>query len=296
MNAADTELFERERPRLVGLSYRLLGSVSDAEDVVQEAWLRWRRTDRSGIERPQAWLTTVTSRIGLDLLRARQRDRIDYVGPWLPEPLVQPLDKDDPARVAEVTDSLTTAYLVLLETLSPPERLVLLLADVFAEPFASIAVTVGKSEATCRKIAERARTKVRGLGEDRSRDAAAESLATAWEFSAALLSGDVEHVKALLADDAILVSDGGKDAHAARRPVRHASRIARLLCNIARRIPAGVQMEPVWINGSPGVLATVDGAPVFAQALDVNHHVVTRVHIIVAPDKLANVERRVDLV
>ena len=145
MSVSDVERFEHERPRLVGLAYRLLGSVADAEDVVQEAWLRWQQTDRDAIEQPAAWLTTVTSRIGLDRLRARQRDRADYVGPWLPEPIVVPMDTADPAHHAELSDSLTTAFLVLLEELSPTERLVLLLADVFDQPFAEISTILGRS-------------------------------------------------------------------------------------------------------------------------------------------------------
>ena len=152
MSVADVERFERERPRLAGLAYRLLGSLADAEDVVQEAWLRWQQIDRDAIEQPAVWLTTVTSRIGLDRLRARQRDRADYVGPWLPEPIVVPMDAADPAHHAELSDSLTTAFLVLLEELSPTERLVLLLADVFDQSFAEISAILGRSTDACRQV------------------------------------------------------------------------------------------------------------------------------------------------
>ena len=142
-------IFEAERPRLLGLAYRLLGSVVDAEDVVQEAWLRFARVDPDGLDRPAAWLTTVVSRLGLDRLRQRQRDRADYVGPWLPEPIVAEPSRPgvrpeaDPADAAELADSLTTAFLVLLEQLNPQERLALLLADVFGEPFRDIAGVLG---------------------------------------------------------------------------------------------------------------------------------------------------------
>ena len=223
MSVADVERFEHERPRLVGLAYRLLGSLADAEDVVQEAWLRWQQTDRDAIEQPAAWLTTVTSRIGLDRLRARQRDRADYVGPWLPEPIVVPMDAADPAHHAELSDSLTTAFLVLLEELSPTERLVLLLADVFDQPFAEISAILGRSSDACRQVASRARRKVREAeAPRRGRGAAADAaaLAAAGAFVDAARRGDQQALLELLAPDAVLVSDGGAEQHAARRPCR----------------------------------------------------------------------------
>ncbi len=149
------DVFEAERPRLLGLAYRILGSAVDAEDVVQEAWVRWQAAH--DVERPAAWLTTVVSRLALDSWRAQQRKREDYVGPWLPEPVAT---EPDPADRAEMADSLTFGFLVLLDELSAVERVVFLLADVFGEPFADIAATVGKSEAACRQIASRARRKL----------------------------------------------------------------------------------------------------------------------------------------
>src|SRR5262245_44787870 len=242
----DLARFEAERPRLVGLAYRLLGSLADAEDVVQEAWLRWRRADRAAIEQPAAWLTTVTSRIGLDRLRARQRERADYVGPWLPEPIVEPLDQDDPERHAELSDSLTTAFLLLLEELGPTERLVLLLADVFDQPFADIAAVLGRSPAACRQLASRARRKVRDAEAPRrargASDAAA--LAAAGAFVDAARRGDQEALLGLLAPDVVLVSDGGADHHAARRPVVGADRVCRLVLNLSERLPSGTTVEP----------------------------------------------------
>ena len=154
-------LFERERPRLVGLAYRMLGTVADAEDVVQDAWFRWQAVPPGGVDRPAAWLTTVTARIALDHLRTARRRRESYVGPWLPEPLVA---EAGPAEVAEVAESLRFGFLTVLDELGPVERAVFLLADVFAVPFAEIAVTVGRSEAACRQIASRARRRVRFMG------------------------------------------------------------------------------------------------------------------------------------
>jgi len=289
------ELFEHERPRLLGLAYRLLGSLADAEDVVQEAWVRWERADRAVIERPEAWLTTVTSRLGLDRLRSRQRDRTDYVGPWLPEPLVSAAD--DPADAAVLSDSLTTAFLLLLEQLGPVERLVLLLADVFDEPFARVAEITGRSEEACRQVAVRARRKVRAVGgEALPRSPRREQLQVAAEFAAAALSGDTERLLAVLAPDVVLLSDGGPDHHAARRPVVGPDRVARLVVNLAKRVPPQATMEPVWANGSPALLVRSAGAPAFLQAVDVRNGRVVALTLMVNPDKLLHVDRVVPIV
>ncbi len=152
--ASPTDLFERERRHLVGLAYRMLGTVADAEDVVQEAWLRWQAVPEASIERPAAWLNTVTTRLALDHLRAARRRRESYVGPWLPEPVVTDIG---PAETAELAESLRLGFLAVLDELKPLERAVFLLADVFDVPFAEIAAAVGKSEAACRQIAHRAR-------------------------------------------------------------------------------------------------------------------------------------------
>jgi RNA polymerase sigma-70 factor, ECF subfamily len=301
-----TEVFEAERPRLLGLAYRLLGTRADADDVVQEAWIRYSRADHATLESPAAWLTTVTSRIGIDRLRQRRRERVTYVGPWLPEPLVEPFvgiaepqDTDphgQPASSAELSDSLTTAFLVMLESLSPTERLVVLLVDVFNTPFASVAETINKSEAACRQMAARARRKLRS-GADCSGalhpaghlDDRAERLRVAWEFSQAVMVGDVAAVARLAAPDIVLVSDGGAHRHAARHPVIGIDRVSRFLINIARRLPERAAIEPVWMNGSPAFLVLVDDEPFLLQSLDVVDGQVANVCTIVNPDKLARV-------
>ena len=297
-SVADVERFEHERPRLVGLAYRLLGSLADAEDIVQEAWLRWQQTDREGIEQPAAWLTTVTSRIGLDRLRARQRDRADYVGPWLPEPIVVPMDTADPAHHAELSDSLTTAFLVLLEELSPTERLVLLLADVFDQPFAEISAILGRSRDACRQLASRARRKVRAAeAPRRGRGGAVDpvALVAAGAFVDAARRGDQQALLELLAPDAVLVSDGGAEQHAARRPVVGADRVSRFVLNLARRLPSGVAVEPCWVNGAPGNAAWVRGVPAFIQAFEVEDGRITRISIVSNPDKLHGLDHPVQL-
>jgi RNA polymerase sigma-70 factor, ECF subfamily len=310
VNASDaTEVFEAERPRLLGLAYRLLGTRADADDMVQEAWLRYSRADHATIASPAAWLTTVTSRLGIDRLRQRRRERVTYVGPWLPEPLVEPFvgvaelaDTDphsQPATSAELSDSLTTAFLVMLESLSPTERLVVLLVDVFNTPFTAVAETIDKSEAACRQIATRARRKLRS-GADESGalhptggvDDRAERLRVAWEFSQAVMVGDIAAVTRLAAPDIVLVSDGGEHRHAARHPVIGVDRVARFMINITRRMPDGATIEPVWMNGSPAFLVLVDDEPFLLQSLDVVDGHVANVCTIVNPDKLARVRDR----
>jgi len=302
--SASDELFAAQRPRLIGLAYRLLGSVVDAEDVVQEAWVRWNGVDHDELVSPGAWLTTVVSRLGIDRLRARQRDQTSYVGPWLPEPLISGgiSRDDDPAAAAELSDSLTTAFLVLLERLSPNERLVLLLADVFQQPFAAVAEVIGKSEEATRQLAVRARRKVRTTEEAAARrpPGRAEQLAIAQDFVTAVVSGDERRVRDLLTSDSVLTSDGGANRHAARRPVVGPQRIARFLINLARRFGAitdhSVNVEPTWINGAPGLIVAIDGNPYWVAALDVRDGKVDRFFVMVNPDKLASLDHRIDLV
>lgn len=303
-------VFERERPRLVGLGYRLLGSLTDAEDVVQEAWIRWSRVELASIERPAAWLTTIVSRLGLDRLRARRRAQVEYVGPWLPEPLVRPMfeadsaDATDPAARAELADSLTTAFLVLLERLSPDERLVLLLVDVFGESLLTASSTVGKSHDATRQLAVRARRKlISGTADSgcdvvpRARTAPREQLAIAAAFVGAVMNGDLDAVRSMLSPDAVLTSDGGPNRHAACRPVVGADRIARFLVNLSRRLPPdGVDFEPMWVNGSPGILVTVSGQPFMVNVIDVIGERVVRQYSIVNPDKLTSIGRSIELV
>ncbi|MCU1397902.1 MAG: polymerase, sigma-24 subunit, subfamily [Acidimicrobiales bacterium] len=294
------DVFAAERPRLVGLAYRLLGSLTDAEDVVQEAWVRWHRTDTALLDSPQAWLTTVVSRLGIDRLRARQRDQSTYVGPWLPEPLVA-VD-DDPASAAELSDSLTTAFLVMLERLSANERLVLLLADVFQQPFSAVAEVVGKSEEATRQLAVRARRKVRAEQDLRPSAAApsrVDQLAVANEFVAALVAGDERRVRELLGADVVLVSDGGANRHAARRPVVGPDRVGRFLLNIARRYLTmqghEISASSRWVNGSPGIVISIDGAPYWVGAFDVRDGRVDRFFATLNPDKLGLVDREIEL-
>ena len=307
--SSPSEIFTTERPRLLGLAYRLLGSLADAEDVVQEAWFRFDRADVGSLERPAAWLTTVTSRIGLDKLRARQRERLDYVGPWLPEPMVESASgapwgvdapSNDPADQAELADSLTTAFLVLLERLSPQERLAVLLADVFGEPFADIAVVLNSSAVAVRQIASRARRKLRDADPTRAgrRPAPlAEQQHVAAQLVAALAVGDIATTARLLAPDVVLLSDGGALVHAARRPVVGADRVSRLMINIAKR-EVGVSFDETAfcvVNTQPALVARKNGAPHFVLIAEVVDGLVRLIHVINNPAKLASLDHPVDL-
>jgi RNA polymerase sigma-70 factor (ECF subfamily) len=278
--AAD-DPFVIERTRLVTLAYRMLGSRGDAEDVVQEVGVRWWGAERAAIERPAAWLTTVTTRLSIDRLRRARREREHYVGPWLPEPVVEAADDRSP-----LADHLTLGFLVVLDTLSPVERAVFLLAEVFDQPFREIAVVVGKSEANCRQIAHRARTKVAGARRRADRDPAADELVA--RLVAALAAGDQDGLIGLLAPDVVLISDGGAKAHAARRPVVTPYRVARLLSSLAKRaMPFMTEIRPVRVNGEPGLAVWRGAQPMVLLAFEADASSVRAVRIIINPDKLA---------
>jgi RNA polymerase sigma-70 factor (ECF subfamily) len=283
--ATDDAHFEQERTRLVGLAYRITGSRTVAEDLVQEAWLRWDAADRDAIVTPAAWLTTVVSRLSLDHLRSAAHQREDYVGPWLPEPVAT---EPDPAEHAVLAESLTIGFLTVLERLGPTERVVFLLADVFAVPFDDIAEAVGKTPVACRQIASRARARVR---DGRPRFAPTDD--DAWQATIAFLTaaqvGDLDALVSLLADGALAISDGGRDHHAARRPVV-AARIPRFVANLAARIPDGASIELRALNGEPGVVIVEDGVVTTAMAFTVVAGRVERIWTIRNPDKLRALE------
>jgi RNA polymerase sigma-70 factor (ECF subfamily) len=284
----DPVAFEAERPRLTGLAYRMLATWADAEDVVQDVWLKAQATD--GIERPAAWLTTVTTRACLDRIRATRRRREEYVGPWLPEPVVS---GTGPEAAAELAESLTLGFLTVLDRLQPIERAVFILADVFSVRFADIAATVGRSEVACRQIASRAR---RRLASGRAPRTVNEDRATVDELLMALATGDVDTALRRLAPDVVCVSDGGATRHAARRPVVGRGRVARLLVNLARRVPSTATLVPATVNGDPGLIVTVDGRVDFVAAFEVDAGQVAAMWIINNPDKLEHVGDHLALV
>jgi RNA polymerase sigma-70 factor (ECF subfamily) len=266
-------VFEAERPRLVGIAYRMTGSYADAEDAVQDAWLRWRAASAAGppIDRPAAWLTTVVSRIALD---------------WLPEPVRT--DPSDPADLAVLAESLRLGFLVLLDRLAPVERIVLLMADVFAVPFAEIAAAVDKTPEACRQIASRARRHLHSGGAIPAPTSAA-SRSVVEQFVGSLVAGDLERMIELSADDLVLTSDGGADHRAARHPVLGPARVTRFLHNLASRWTEGVSFEVTTLNGDPAIVLVLGTAPdrrTIAVVFEADERVVRRVLMVVNPDKL----------
>jgi RNA polymerase sigma-70 factor (ECF subfamily) len=287
----DDRTFTAERGRLLGLAYRILGSRTEAEDVVQDAWLRWQRADPATIDRPAAWLTTVTSRLALDRLGSAQRTRETYVGPWLPEPVVAGVgDATDPAEAIELQESLTLGFLTMLERLTPVERVVFLLADVFGVPFGQIAETVDRSPAACRQVASRARQRVRE-GRPRFRPTDAEAWQATAAFFAATAAGDLDGLMKVLSPDIVVMTDGGADHHAARRPVVGPHRVARYLVNLAARRPR-MEVEPALVNGEPGCIIRTDGRIEMVLSVQVERSLVVGLHAVVNPDKFAAVETR----
>lgn len=282
VNMTADETFERLRPYLRSIAYRMLGSIADAEDVVQDAWLRWHGTDRNAVVNPAAWLTTTATRLALDRIRTLSRRREEYVGPWLPEPVAVTAD---PEAAMELAESMTLGFLVVLDSLSATERAVFLLADVFGEPFAAIAAAVGKSEDNCRQIATRARRKVRAARPPEVQSADANVLA---QLLVATATGDVDGVLGLLDTDVVLLSDGGATRRAARRPVVGPGRVARFLINLGHRVETDA-VEFRTVNGDdvvvfhlPDGLLVIDG--------DVRDGKLVAIRAQRNPDKLTHVE------
>lgn len=282
---APEDVFASERSRLLGLAYRILGSLADAEDVVQEAWLRWSAADQTSVQRPAAWLTTVTTRLALDRLKAAHRRREAYVGPWLPEPIIT---TSGPEEVVEAAETLTLGFLAMLEQLDPTSRVVFLLIDVFGYGSEEVAAAVGKSSAACRQIASRARKRLRNARPSRPSPA---DRAIADRLLAAISSGDTEAAVKLMAEDVVLVTDGGPKRHAARRPVVGPFRVTRFLVNISKKVAPTVRLEPVTINTAAGFRLT---DPVHEQdgaiAIDVTDGAVSAIWVVTNPDKLTRLD------
>ncbi|WP_344364437.1 RNA polymerase sigma-70 factor [Streptomyces gobitricini] len=290
---ADTiaRVFEEHRPVLTGVAYRMLGRVADAEDVVQEAWLRWSAADRADVREPRAYLVRVTTRLAVDRLRQAQARREAYVGPWLPEPVVTDFGPTvpDTAERAVLADSVSLAVLVVLETLSPLERAVFVLREAFGFPYAEIAATLDRSQAAVRQLAGRAR---RHVDEGRPRydvDPAERRDLTA-RFLAAAADGDLEELLALLAPDVRLIGDSGGKAKAPLRVMETAGKVGRFLCAVARNAAANADFRTVEINGAPAVLVLVDGEPDTVFQVDVVDGRIRCVYLVRNPDKLVSLK------
>jgi RNA polymerase sigma-70 factor (TIGR02957 family) len=285
---AGLEDFDRHRRLLFSVAYQMLGSVADAEDVVQDAWLRWSSADRTHVADPRAYLVQVASRLALDRLGAARTRRETYVGPWLPEPLVSG-EGQGPEEAAELGEQVSLALLVVLETLSPVERAVFVLREVFGMPFAEVATALGRSEAAVRQQAHRAREHVQAR---RPRfDTDRRTLREVTErFVAAAAGGDVQTLVELLAPDVVLVSDGGGRAKAALRPITGVDKVARFVLAITATglQLSGLRLDAADVNGLPGLVVRTDDGPFLVMSLVVVDGRVAQVLVVRNPDKLAN--------
>ena len=285
---AANDAFEAHRARLLGLGYRMLGTRAEAEDLVQETYLRWHRTPREEIRSVGAWLSTTMARLCIDELRAR-KTREAYVGPWLPEPWLTPTPQDgEGEQELALADDLSVAFLLLLERLAPDERAAFLLHDVFDAGYPEIAATLGKNEAAVRQIVSRARTRV-AESRTRFRPTAAEQDALAKRFKDALLARDELELLALFKPEATLYSDGGGKALAALRPIFGAQKIARFFLGVTRdRNPGDFTFTPCWLNDAPAiVIRELAGTPFATIALDIDAGLIANVYAVRNPDKLA---------
>jgi RNA polymerase sigma-70 factor (ECF subfamily) len=278
------------RPLMFAIAYRMVGSVADAEDLVQEAHLRMQQALAVGteVESPKAFLTTVVTRLAIDHLRSARVRRETYPGPWMPEPVVERLD-EAPAESAELSDSLSIAYLVLLDQLSATERAVFLLHDVFGYSFEEVGAIVDRSEAGCRQIAVRARRRLDSERPRFDRDALRRTR-VAEQFLTAFREGDVDALLHLVSEDAVFVGDGGGKATALPEPIYGRDRVVHLLrafANQNKRL--NLRFEPARVNGQPGaVVRDLDGLVVTVLGLDISGGVVQTVRSIVNPDKIAH--------
>jgi RNA polymerase sigma-70 factor (ECF subfamily) len=284
--AAGQDPYLRHRRLLFATAYRMLGSVADAEDVLQDAWLTWHRADRSHVRDPRAYLVRTVTNLALNRLTSARAQREKYVGPWLPEPL---LTSPDAAEETEMADSVSTAMLVVLETLTPVERAVFVLREVFGYSHAEIAAVLERPEPAVRQIAHRAREHVRARRPRYDTDAGRREEVTS-RFIEACAGGDLAAVMELLAPDVTCWSDGGGKVTAARRPVHGADHVARWILGVLTKPQTrGVVAERALINGELGLLMTLGGTPVGALTYDVSDGRIQNLRLQVNPDKLTGV-------
>jgi RNA polymerase sigma-70 factor (ECF subfamily) len=285
----DAEVFEAHRDLMFAVAYRMLGTIADAEDAVQDAWLRWSAEPRADVASPRAYLSRVIANTSLNRLRSARARREAYVGPWLPEPLLTDAGPDATER-AELAESVSLAMLVVLESLTPDERAVFVLREVFGFSHAEIGAALGRSDAAVRQLAHRAREHVQArrprfeVDWDQQREVTA-------RFLAAAAGGDLGGLMTVLAPDVTLLGDGGGKVKAPMRPITGAAKVARFVAAIATRPYMGVQpadmsMADAEINGTPGTLISAGGRPIAAVTLVVSGGRVTAIQLVSNPDKL----------
>jgi len=287
---ASTLSFDRHRPRLLGIAYRMLGSAADAEDVVQDAWLRWNEAAVDTLDSAEAWLVTVVTRLSIDRLRAAKVQREHYVGAWLPEPVLTNAPAS-PEQMLERADDVSVAFLMVLERLAPEARAAFLLREVFDADYAELAGMLGKTEAACRQLVHRAKAQVR---EERPRFAVPRDahLRLLQDFAQAAGSGDLQGLRRLLSEDVELVGDSGGKVPAFTKVLRGGQRIANLYFAIARRQGSAQRVELAEVNGEPGLLRYFDGVLESVQTFETDGERILRIRTQRNPDKLMRVGAR----
>ncbi|RAM61565.1 RNA polymerase subunit sigma-24 [Herbaspirillum rubrisubalbicans] len=310
----DGDRFLQLRPRLFGVAYRMLSSRSDAQDVLQDAWLRWQAQDRQALASAEAWLVTVVTRLCIDRLRQLQQERQHYVGHWLPEPLVgltepgpdidlygQAQLAPSPEALLEQQSDVSFAYLLLLEHLKPEERAAFLLREVFDNDYPDIAAILQKSEANCRQLVHRARARLARQHTDASRKPVRAATSPVTRETHALLlekflhavqSGQREAMLGLLAEDARLIGDGGGKVASFPHPLAGGERISWLYYANVRRLAARIVYRAAWINGSPGLLRYIDDVLESAQVLETDGTHIHAIYVVRNPDKLAAIAQQ----
>jgi RNA polymerase sigma-70 factor (ECF subfamily) len=286
--SAGDDVFLTHRAALFGLAYRMLGSVSDAEDVVSEVYLRWVRVDPTQVDNPRSFLFAITARLSIDTLRSARRTRVDYVGTWLPEPLVTTWAADDPATQVEAKDMLSLGLMRVLEQLTPTERAVFILREAFDYPHEETAAALGVSAASVRQHYRRAGTRLAADRAPRFVAARAKQDELMHRFLTAVGSGEVQPLADLLAEDAVLYADGGGKASAIRAPAHGRLRIARFFRGLARQAPADMRVDLVRANGAPAMLVRSGTEVLGIYAFEVDEHsgIAREVHAVRNPEKL----------
>jgi RNA polymerase sigma-70 factor (ECF subfamily) len=281
------EIFNQHRARLFGIAYRMLGVYSDAEDIVQEAYIGWHKADADEIETAEAWLVTVVSRLSIDRLRKLKSERETYIGPWLPEPLIAS-DAPNAAEELEFASNVSMAFMILLERLSPVERAAFLLHDVFDCAYADVARIVGKTETASRQLIHRARERVKT---DKPRFEANEKMREDLirKFSAASETGDEKTLLALFADEVSMTSDGGGKVQAARKIVRGKAKLAHALAMFGAKYGEHFSHKFTAINGEPGLLTFIDGKIYGATTFEFEDGKIAAMYRVMNPDKLKQI-------
>ncbi len=273
----NAEDFEGERRSLERLAYRMLGSVADAEDIAQETFLRWRQAGQPQLDRPRAWFTRTCTRLCLDRIKSTERQRVEYIGEWLPEPLVEHGDRQ------ELDETLSMALLRTVERLPATERASFLLHDVFGYEFTEVAEILDLQPANCRQLASRARQHLRGDGQRQVDEVTVRRLSDA--FFAAIDSGNLEGLQGVLAEDVVLYSDGGGQVAASPVPVEGAAKVAKFFLKVYANEPA-YELAVTWFNGAPGVVVQQEGRPVSAFQFEVLNGRIAGIYVQRNPDKL----------